>query len=256
MGDSTTDKDRVDFGYQRVEAKEKQSLIDEVFAKVADRYDQMNDLMSMGLHRLWKDDLVTMLRPPSGDRCFEVLDVAGGTGDVAVKIAAQAGSAVRVTIADASPQMVAQGKRRVAAEGLQDRVKFLVGNAERLPFADRQFDAYTIAFGLRNVTDTHQALKEAYRVLKLGGRFLCLEFSQVSVPMLKQFYDLYSFTVIPAMGKIVTGDGRPYRYLVESIRTFPDQPRLALLLEKAGFSRVRFRNLAGGIVAIHSAWRL
>jgi demethylmenaquinone methyltransferase/2-methoxy-6-polyprenyl-1,4-benzoquinol methylase len=256
MGDSTPDKDRVEFGYQKVAAQEKQSLIDEVFAKVADLYDQMNDLMSGGLHRLWKDDLVTMLKPPRGDKCFEVVDVAGGTGDVALRIAAQGGSGVKVTIADASPQMVAQGKRRAAAEGLQHRLKFVVGNAERLPFGDHQFDAYTIAFGLRNVTDTYQALKEAYRVLRIGGRFLCLEFSQVDQPILRQFYDLYSFTAIPAMGKIVTGDGRPYRYLVESIRTFPDQSRLAQMLESTGFSMVRFRNMAGGIVAIHSGWRL
>jgi demethylmenaquinone methyltransferase/2-methoxy-6-polyprenyl-1,4-benzoquinol methylase len=256
MGEKISDRESVAFGFQTVAAEDKQGLINEVFAKVADRYDQMNDLMSAGLHRLWKDDLVMLLNPPRSNRRFEVLDVAGGTGDVAVRILAHAGRGTSVTIVDVSPQMVAHGKKRAAREGLGERLRFTVGNAEKLGFADGRFDAYTIAFGLRNVTDIGQALREAYRVLKPGGRFLCLEFSKVKVPGLKQLYDGYSFTVIPAMGKIVTGDGQPYRYLVESIRTFPDQEKLAALMAEAGFARGQVRNLAGGIVAIHSAWRL
>jgi demethylmenaquinone methyltransferase/2-methoxy-6-polyprenyl-1,4-benzoquinol methylase len=256
MGDKKLDNASAAFGFHTVPAEAKQDLINDVFAKVADRYDQMNDLMSGGLHRLWKDDLTMMLNPPRGERRFDVLDVAGGTGDVASRILKRAGSGTHVTIADVSPPMVAQGKKRAEAEGLGERLKFTVSNAEQLAFADRQFDAYTIAFGLRNVTHIGRALKEAHRVLKPGGRFLCLEFSHVELPILKQAYDAYSFTAIPAMGKIVTGDGRPYRYLVESIRTFPDAPALAGMIEEAGFARVQFRSMAAGIVAIHSGWRL
>jgi demethylmenaquinone methyltransferase / 2-methoxy-6-polyprenyl-1,4-benzoquinol methylase len=256
MGENKPDKESVAFGFQTVAAEDKQGLINEVFAKVADRYDQMNDLMSAGLHRLWKDDLVMLLNAPAGDRRFDVLDVAGGTGDVAFRILRHAGNGTRVTIADVSPEMVAHGRKRAEREGFGERLRLTVGNAELLAFADRQFDAYTIAFGMRNVTRIDQALREAYRVLRPGGRFLCLEFSRVDIPGLKQLYDAYSFTVIPAMGKVVTGDGRPYRYLVESIRTFPDQQKFAAMIEEAGFARVHLRTLAGGIVAVHSAWRL
>jgi demethylmenaquinone methyltransferase / 2-methoxy-6-polyprenyl-1,4-benzoquinol methylase len=256
MSENSSDREGVAFGYRRVAAEDKQGLVNEVFAKVADRYDQMNDLMSAGLHRLWKDDLVNLLNPPRGGRPFDILDVAGGTGDVALAILQRAGTGARVTIADVSPQMVAHAKGRREAAGFGGRLRFTVCNAERLTFADRSFDAYTVAFGLRNVPHMDRALKEAHRVLKPGGRFLCLEFSRVAIPGLRQLYDAYSFTAIPAMGKIVTGDGRPYRYLVESIRTFPDQNSFAALIEEAGFARVKYRNLAGGIVAIHSAWRL
>jgi demethylmenaquinone methyltransferase/2-methoxy-6-polyprenyl-1,4-benzoquinol methylase len=231
-------------------------LINDVFAKVASHYDQMNDLMSGGMHRLWKDDLVTWLNPPRNDRPFEVVDVAGGTGDIALRILKLAGSATKVTIADVSPAMAAEGMRRAKAEGVGQRLEFVVTDAEKLPFADRRFDAYTIAFGIRNLTHLERALKEAYRVLKPGGRFLCLEFSRLHLPGFRQLYDAYSFTVIPAMGKVVTGEGQPYRYLVESIRTFPDQETLTSMIEEAGFESVKYRNLAGGIVAIHSAWRL
>lgn len=244
------------FGFRTVAETEKQDLVNEVFAKVARRYDQMNDLMSGGLHRLWKDDFVTLLAPPRGARAFEVIDVAGGTGDIAFRIARASGQGTHITVADISPEMVAEGARRADRENFAQRCRFTVGNAEALAFIDQSFDAYTIAFGIRNVTHIERALAEAYRVLKPGGKFQCLEFSHVDVPGLDALYDAYSFTAIPAIGKAVTGDGAPYRYLVESIRTFPDQERFAAMIAAAGFDRVGHRNLSGGIVAIHWGWRI
>jgi demethylmenaquinone methyltransferase / 2-methoxy-6-polyprenyl-1,4-benzoquinol methylase len=244
------------FGFRDVQAGEKQGLVNDVFAKSAARYDQMNDLMSGGMHRLWKDDFLTQLNPPRNDRAFEVLDVAGGTGDIAFRIAEIGGSGTHVTVADISPDMVGEGKRRAEATAHQGKVDFTVGNAEKLAFPDQHFDAYTIAFGIRNVPKIPQALKEAYRVLKPGGRFMCLEFSHLELDIAQKIYHTYSFTVIPAVGKIVTGDGGPYRYLVESIRTFPKQQQFADMIEAAGFSRVTYRNLTGGTVAIHSGWRI
>ena len=255
MTNETPDKD-VSFGFRRVGEDEKQGMVNEVFAKAALRYDQMNDLMSAGLHRLWKDDLVAMLAPPRQAAGYDVLDVAGGTGDIAFRIAKAGGPGTHVTIADISPQMVAEGRKRAEAEGLLAACNFTVGNAEALAFPDGSFDAYTVAFGIRNVTHIDRALKEAYRVLKPGGRFLCLEFSRVDVPFLDKLYDAYSFTVIPAVGKVVTGEGQPYRYLVESIRTFPDREKFKTLIEQAEFSRVSYRSLTGGVVAIHSGWRI
>jgi demethylmenaquinone methyltransferase/2-methoxy-6-polyprenyl-1,4-benzoquinol methylase len=255
MADKPAEKD-VAFGFRRVGEGEKQVLVNEVFAKAAERYDQMNDLMSGGLHRLWKDDFVTLLAPPKGPAPFRVLDVAGGTGDIAFRIARAGGSGTRVTIADISPEMVAEGRKRAAAEGLGGACDFTVGNAENLAFPDCTFDAYTIAFGIRNVTRIDRALAEAYRVLKPGGRFLCLEFSRVDVPYLDAFYEAYSFTVIPAVGKVVTGDGQPYRYLVESIRTFPSQDAFKAMIDAAGFAQTGYRNLTGGVVAIHWGWRI
>ncbi len=255
MGDRPADQD-VAFGFRRVAEEEKQGLVNEVFSKVAERYDQMNDLMSAGLHRLWKDDLVAMLNPPRGNAAFHHLDVAGGTGDVAFRIARAGGPNVKVTVADISKEMVSEGAKRAGAEGLLDRCAFSVGNAETLGFPDKSFDGYTIAFGIRNVTHIDKALSEAYRVLKPGGHFLCLEFSHVDVPLADRIYDAYSFTVIPAVGKVVTGDGHPYRYLVESIRTFPRQDDFKAMIEAAGFANVTYRNLTGGIVAIHSGWRV
>jgi demethylmenaquinone methyltransferase / 2-methoxy-6-polyprenyl-1,4-benzoquinol methylase len=249
------DKD-VPFGFRNVGEAEKQGLVNEVFSKAAERYDQMNDLMSAGLHRLWKDDFVAMLNPPKSSASFQVLDVAGGTGDIAFRVGRSGGGGTHVTVADISPEMVAEGRKRAEKEGLLERCDFTVGNAEALAFPDKLFDAYAIAFGIRNVTHIGRALAEAYRVLKPGGRFLCLEFSKVDVPLLEQVYDAYSFTVIPAVGKVVTGDGQPYRYLVESIRTFPKQAEFKAMIEAAGFARVTFRNLTGGIAAIHSGWRI
>ena len=251
-----TPKETAAFGFRTVAEGEKQGLVNEVFSKVAERYDQMNDLMSAGLHRLWKDDFVTLLSPPRTGRDFQVIDVAGGTGDIAFRIARAAGPGTHVTIADISPEMVAEGAKRAAAEGLAGRCHFTVGNAESLAFPDKSFDAYTIAFGIRNVTHIEAALGEAYRVLKPGGRFLCLEFSHVAMPGIDRLYDAYSMTAIPAIGKVVTGDGQPYRYLVESIRTFPDQERFKAMIEAAGFARVSYRNLSAGIIAIHSGWRI
>ena len=244
------------FGFRDVNKGEKQGLVNEVFAKSAARYDQMNDLMSAGMHRLWKDDFLTQLNPPRNGRAFTVLDVAGGTGDIAFRIASTGGTGTHVTIADISPDMVGEGKRRAEATTLADKVDFTVGNAEQLAFPDQSFDAYTIAFGIRNVPNIPLALQEAYRVLKPGGRFMCLEFSHMELDFTQRMYDAYSFTVIPAVGKVVTGDGQPYRYLVESIRTFPKQQAFADLIEGAGFSRVTWRNLTGGVVAIHSGWRI
>jgi demethylmenaquinone methyltransferase / 2-methoxy-6-polyprenyl-1,4-benzoquinol methylase len=246
----------VAFGYRAVTPPDKQKLVNRVFAQVAERYDQMNDLLSGGLHRLWKDDLVAVLNPPRNVRAFRVLDVAGGTGDVAFRIAAAGGVGTQVVVADISPSMIAAGRKRARQEGLAGRCRFAAANAESLPFPDRSFEAYTVAFGLRNVTRIGQALAEAYRVLKPGGRFVCLEFSAVDVPGLDALYDAYSFTVMPAVGHVVTGDGAAYRYLAESIRTFPGAEELAAMIAEAGFARVTVRKLAGGIVAIHSAWRL
>lgn len=246
----------VAFGFRRVGENDKQGLVNEVFSKAAHRYDQMNDLMSGGLHRLWKDDFVAMLNPPRGNHAFKVLDVAGGTGDIAFRIAKTGGTGTHITIADISPDMVREGQARAAREGLLGSCDFTVGNAESLAFPDKSFDAYTIAFGIRNVTHIDRALSEAYRVLKPGGRFLCLEFSHVDMELLQKAYDSFSFTVIPAVGKVVTGDGQPYRYLVESIRTFPRQEQFKTMIDAAGFARSAYRNLSGGIVAIHSGWRI
>jgi len=241
------------FGFARVREDRKQGLVNEVFAKVARRYDLMNDLMSGGLHRLWKNELVSWLAPPKSAVPYALLDVAGGTGDVATRVLEAAGPGARAVVCDISMEMIEVGRAR-AGEG--ERLSFVRGNAEALPFADREFDAYTIAFGMRNLTHLETALAEAFRVLKPGGRFLCLEFSSVEVPILDTLYDAYSFNAIPALGGLVAGDSASYRYLVESIRRFPDQKSFTHLIENAGFERVRYRNLTGGIAALHSAWRL
>ena len=241
------------FGFASVAAEERQGLVNEVFARVARRYDLMNDLMSGGLHRLWKDDLIGWLAPPKGPIPYALLDVAGGTGDIASRFLSVCGSGGRAVICDISAEMVEAGRERLAGT---ERLSFVLGNAENLPFAAASFDAYTIGFGIRNVTHIAAALAEAFRVLKPGGRFLCLEFSAVEVPLLDTLYDAYSMNAIPALGALVAGDAASYRYLVESIRRFPDQKTFMGLIENAGFERVRYRNLTGGIAAIHSAWRL
>jgi len=222
---------------------------------VAHRYDLMNDLMSFGLHRAWKDALVTAVNPPKG-RPFALLDIAGGTGDVALRALAAGGERTRATVCDINADMLAVGRERAVARGLGAAVAFTEANAEALPFADRSFDAATIAFGIRNVPRVERALAEAFRVLKTGGHFLCLEFSAVDVPGLAGLYDFYSFNVIPALGRAVVGDADAYRYLVESIRRFPSPQAFAALLREAGFARVSHQVMSGGIVALHSGWRL
>jgi demethylmenaquinone methyltransferase/2-methoxy-6-polyprenyl-1,4-benzoquinol methylase len=248
--------DGTDFGFRRVPLADKQPLVDDVFRGVAARYDLMNDLMSGGLHRLWKDILVDILNPPRGNRPFALLDLAGGTGDVALRAAAAGGTGTRVTVVDINADMLAVGRARAAERGFDDAIAFIEGNAEALPFPDKSFDAVTIAFGIRNVPRIAAALGEAYRVLRPGGRFLCLEFSSVDVPGLDRLYDLYSFNVIPALGRAVAGDAEPYRYLVESIRRFPRPELFAEMMREAQFARVSFQRLTGGIVALHSGWRL
>jgi demethylmenaquinone methyltransferase / 2-methoxy-6-polyprenyl-1,4-benzoquinol methylase len=243
------------FGFSKVKLEEKQTLVDDVFHKVANRYDLMNDLMSAGLHRLWKDDLVTMLNPPR-QRPFRHLDVAGGTGDVAFRIVKAGGPDTHVTVLDINGSMLEVGRQRGEERGLAAQLDFVEANAEELPFETGSFEGYTIAFGIRNVPRIDKALAEAYRVLKRGGRFLCLEFSAVDMPGLDKIYDLYSFHVIPPVGRMVTGDAEPYRYLVESIRNFPKPAAFSAMIRDAGFSQVSHRSLSGNIVAIHSGWKL
>src|SRR5436190_5133474 len=244
------------FGFRDVRLGEKQTLVNEVFHSVAQRYDLMNDLMSVGLHRAWKDIMITALNPPKTDAPFALLDVAGGTGDVSFRAAKASGAGFRATVCDINVDMLEVGRNRAAAQHLDDRVDFVEGNAEALAFPDRSFDAYTIAFGIRNVPQIDLALKEAYRVLRPGSRFLCLEFSTVDVPGLDKLYDLFSFRVIPPLGRAVTGDAESYQYLVESIRKFPRPNAFAEMMRTAGFSRASWQVLSGGIVALHSGWRL
>jgi demethylmenaquinone methyltransferase / 2-methoxy-6-polyprenyl-1,4-benzoquinol methylase len=247
---------QTDFGFRTVGLGDKQNLVDDIFHKVARRYDLMNDLMSGGLHRLWKDIAVTALNPPRSARSFDAIDVAGGTGDVAFRIARAGGAGTRVTVCDINPEMLAVGRERAHAHHLDGIVTFTEGNAESLPFPDRSFDACAIAFGIRNVPRIEIALREFYRVLRPGGHFVCLEFSTLDIPGLDAIYDFYSFNIIPVLGRIVAGEAEPYRYLVESIRRFPKPQVFAEMIAAAGFRRVSHRILTGGVVALHSAWRL
>lgn len=259
-GMTTSDPNSTDtsttFGFRNVREEERQGLVNDVFSKVAERYDLMNDLMSGGMHRLWKSDFVSMLNPPKGEAPFRLLDVAGGTGDIAMRALRSGGPQSTAVICDISPEMLEVGRRRVAGAGLADRITLIEGNAEALPFGNKSFDAYTISFGIRNVTHIGNALAEAYRVLKTGGHFLCLEFSEVQMPILDRIYDFHSFEVIPRLGKLTAGDAQPYQYLVESIRKFPKQEQFAEMIRAAGFQNVTYRNLTGGIAAIHSGWRI
>lgn len=244
-----------DFGFTRVPLGSKQAMVDDVFEKVASRYDLMNDFMSLGIHRIWKD-ILTAKTGVSAKRPFRHIDVAGGSGDVAFRIADRGGPQTGIAVVDINPQMLDVGRKRAAKRTIAGTMDFIEGNAEELDFPDNTFDCYTIAFGIRNVPRRMQALREAYRVLKRGGRFLCLEFSEVDVPLLDDFYKAYSFTAIPAVGKVVTGDGQPYRYLVESIAKFPDPESFREEMATAGFRKAGFTRLSGGIAAIHSGWKL
>jgi demethylmenaquinone methyltransferase/2-methoxy-6-polyprenyl-1,4-benzoquinol methylase len=245
------------FGYQEVAPEHKSRLVGELFARVADRYDLMNDLMSAGVHRLWKAALIDWLAPRPGLR---LLDVAGGTGDIALRVldraAQHAGPPPEVIVCDINPAMLEVGRDRALDQNRLAGVRFLCADAEALPLTARAVDAYTIACGIRNVTHIERALAEARRVLRPGGRFLCLEFSRLQLAAFERLYEAYSFAVVPWLGEQVAGDRAAYQYLVESIRRFPDQATFARLIERAGLERVRWRNLSGGIAALHSAWRL
>jgi demethylmenaquinone methyltransferase/2-methoxy-6-polyprenyl-1,4-benzoquinol methylase len=243
------------YGYEQVDTGEKQPRVNNVFHSVAGRYDLMNDIMSLGVHRLWKEAMVTKASP-SKRPGWRSLDVAGGTGDIAFRLVEASNRAAHVTVLDINGSMLDVGRQRAERLGLSGQVDFIEANAESLPFADNTFDAYTVAFGIRNVPRMDHALAEAYRVLKPGGQFLCLEFSEVDVPLLDKFYDVWSFNAIPPIGRAVTGDGESYRYLVESIRKFPNQTRFADFIRSAGFVRVDYRNMSGGIVALHSGWKI
>jgi len=243
------------FGARQVPLEDKQGLVDDVFHSVAPRYDLMNDLMSLGLHRAWKDALVTAVNPPK-NLPFALLDIAGGTGDVAFRVVERGGAETGATVCDINVDMLDVGRERAITLSLDDRVTFTEGNAEALPFGDKSFDAATIAFGIRNVPRIERALAQAFRVLRIGGKFLCLEFSAVDVPGLDRLYDFYSFNVIPALGRVVAGDADSYRYMVESIRRFPRPQNFAAIMRTAGFARVSFRPMSGGIVTLHTGWRL
>ncbi|WP_429931560.1 bifunctional demethylmenaquinone methyltransferase/2-methoxy-6-polyprenyl-1,4-benzoquinol methylase UbiE [Agrobacterium vitis] len=243
------------YGFRDVAEGEKQGLVNDVFHKVAKRYDIMNDVMSAGMHRVWKDALIAALNPRK-DANYKVLDVAGGTGDIAFRIIEASRRLAHATVLDINGSMLGVGQERARKKGLSDNLTFVEANAEALPFEANQFDAYTIAFGIRNVPRIDVALSEAYRVLKRGGRLLVLEFSEVQMPLLDRFYDQWSFKAIPRFGKMITGEAEPYQYLVESIRKFPNQQDFAAMITKAGFSKVSFTNYTGGIAALHSGWKI
>lgn len=250
--------DTTHFGFRTVRAADKKGMVREVFDSVAERYDLMNDLMSAGVHRVWKARFIEWLAPRPG---MKLLDVAGGTGDIAFRFLEAAAHRAaspdtHVTVCDINEEMLKVGRNRAVDKGILGGIEWVRGDAEALPFEDNSFDAYTIAFGLRNVTDIDQALREARRVLKPGGRFMCLEFSHVVVPGLDAVYDVYSFQVLPRLGQVVAGNRDAYQYLVESIRRFPKQQDLIDRMADAGLHQGKVRNLSGGIAAIHSAWRI
>lgn len=240
------------FGYQTVPEGDKAGMVHGVFTRVASKYDIMNDLMSGGVHRLWKDAMMDWLAPRPGQR---LLDVAGGTGDVAFRFLKRAPAASAV-VCDMTESMLVAGRQRAEADSLAAQLDWVVGDAMALPFEAGSFDVYTISFGIRNVTRIQDALAEAYRVLRPGGRLMVLEFSQIPNEMMQKAYDLYSFNVIPVMGQIVAGDRDSYQYLVESIRKFPDQETFAGMIRKAGFGQVKYRNMTMGVAALHSGWKI
>ena len=249
----TEDRDgTTHFGFQTVPEGDKAGMVHGVFTRVASRYDVMNDLMSGGVHRLWKDAMMDWLAPRPGQR---LLAVAGGTGDVAFRFLKRA-TASSAVVCDMTESMLVEGRKRAEAEHQADRLDWVVGDAMALPFADNSFDVYTISFGIRNVTRIPDALKEAYRVLRPGGRLMVLEFSHIPNALMQKVYDLYSFNVIPVMGQIVANDRDSYQYLVESIRKFPDQDTFAAMIRTAGFGQVKYRNLTMGVAALHSGWKI
>jgi demethylmenaquinone methyltransferase/2-methoxy-6-polyprenyl-1,4-benzoquinol methylase len=241
--------DTVSFGYSEVAPEEKTRLVGDVFERVASRYDIMNDAMSGGLHRVWKDHFVGRVKPRQNEA---ILDMAGGTGDIAFRMAKRGAD---VTVADINPAMLAVGMERAKKKGL-DGLIWGEQNAETLTFGDKEFDAYTIAFGIRNVTDIPKALREAHRVLKRGGRFFCLEFSTTTWPGFKELYDTYSHRLVPKVGKLIAHDEESYRYLIESIRRFPDMPTFKGMIADAGFVNAKVEPILGGLVAIHSGWKI
>jgi demethylmenaquinone methyltransferase / 2-methoxy-6-polyprenyl-1,4-benzoquinol methylase len=242
----------VSFGYENVAPDEKTARVGEVFTSVARSYDRMNDAMSAGMHRLWKDNFVRRVKPRAGEY---ILDMAGGTGDIAFRLDKAAGGDAHITVADINPDMLAVGIERATARGI-DGLVWTEANAETLQFEDKSFDAYTIAFGIRNVTDIPAALREARRVLRRGGRFFCLEFSTTLWPGFGELYDVYSHKIVPKLGQAIAGDADSYRYLIESIRRFPDMPTFERMIADAGFARTNVEPILGGAVAIHSGWRI
>ena len=240
------------FGFQTVREEDKAGRVQGVFTSVASKYDIMNDVMSMGIHRVWKDAMMDWLAPRPGQK---LLDVAGGTGDISFRFIKRAGHA-HSTVLDLTESMLVEGRKRAEAEQQSDSLDWVVGDAMKLPFADNTFDVYTISFGIRNVTRPQEALNEAYRVLKPGGRLMVLEFNQIPNEMLQKAYDLYSFNVIPKMGKLIANDADSYQYLVESIRKFPDQDTFLNMVRAAGFENAKYRNLTLGIACLHSGWKI
>jgi demethylmenaquinone methyltransferase/2-methoxy-6-polyprenyl-1,4-benzoquinol methylase len=247
-----TERKTTHFGFRDVPEEAKAGMVHGVFTSVASKYDIMNDVMSVGVHRLWKDAMMDWLAPRNGQR---LLDVAGGTGDIAFRFLGRASQASAVVL-DMTESMLVEGRKRAEAEKLSSHLDWTVGDAMALPFENGSFDRYTISFGIRNVTRIPDALREAYRVLKPGGRLMVLEFSQLPTPGLQRLYDLYSFNVIPRMGQAIAGDRDSYQYLVESIRNFPDQSTFASMISQAGFANVKYRNLSMGIAALHSGWKI
>ncbi|WP_372603374.1 bifunctional demethylmenaquinone methyltransferase/2-methoxy-6-polyprenyl-1,4-benzoquinol methylase UbiE [Actibacterium sp.] len=247
MNDKTTH-----FGFQTVPEDQKAGMVHGVFTNVASKYDVMNDAMSMGIHRVWKDAMMDWLAPRPGQK---LLDVAGGTGDVSFRFLKRAPGA-SATVLDMTESMLVAGRQRAEAEQMANSLSWVTGDAMALPFPDNMFDVYTISFGIRNVTRIPDALSEAYRVLRPGGRLMVLEFSQIPNPAMQWAYDRYSFNVIPAMGQLIANDRDSYQYLVESIRKFPDQDTFARMIRDAGFGQVKYRNLSLGIAALHSGWKL
>ena len=248
-----SEKKTTHFGYQEVPIEEKARKVAGVFHSVADKYDVMNDLMSMGIHRLWKRFTIEQAAVKKGQR---VLDLAGGTGDLALRFSRLVGPDGEVVLSDINASMLARGRERLTDEGVAGNIEYVQANAETLPFPDNHFDLITIAFGLRNVTDKDKALRSMHRVLKPGGRLLVLEFSRPTAPGLSPVYDVYSFKLLPFMGKLVANDAESYRYLAESIRMHPDQETLKGMMQDAGFERCEYFNLTGGIVALHSGYKL